>query len=433
MLAMRARRLGTSRRLLHSAWTGTQPLAADPILGMTAAYVEDTHVSKVNVGQGLYRDDEGKPFVLASVKEAEARVASALMEGRGNKEYLPIEGHATFRKLSARLVLGESSPAIQEERVATLQTISGTGALSVAANTLQQVAGIKEIHVPDPTWSNHHQIFGAAGLAIKSYPYLDASTGTTLDFGSMAAYLRDDARVPSGSAVLLHACAHNPTGIDPSTEQWEELSRIFVERGLTAVFDSAYQGYASGDLEADARAVRIFEAAGVLPVVCQSYAKSMGLYGERLGAVNFLCSSRDEAVALMSQVKQKVIRPVYSSPPLHGAQLAALVLGEASLFSVWQDELNLMAERVRRMRRELRDALRANGTPSPGGGEWSQLTDQIGMFSFTGLSSGHVDALRERHHVYMTRDGRMCMAALKPGDVAYVAEAMRQVMLRSST
>ena len=210
------------------------------------------------------------------------------------------------------------------------------------------------------------------------------------------------------------------------------LAYLCRERGLTAVFDSAYQGYASGDLEADARAVRIFEAAGVLPVVCQSYAKSMGLYGERLGAVNFVLEPGRGSCAHVAGKAEGHPAGLFVATAAR-AQLAALVLGEASLFTMWQDELNLMAERVRRMRIELRDALRANGTPSPGGGEWSQLTDQIGMFSFTGLSSAHVDALRERHHVYMTRDGRMCMAALKPGDVAYVAEAMRQVMLRSST
>jgi aspartate aminotransferase len=415
-----ARRLplsATAHRRHWSVWAGTQPLAPDPILGMTAAFVEDPHPSKVNVGQGLYRDDDGQPYVLSSVKEAEDRVAAALRDGRGNKEYLPIEGHAAFRRLSAELVLGKSSAGLAEDRVATLQTISGTGALAVAASALRQVGGIAEIYVPLPTWSNHHQIFAAAGLAVKSYPYLNEATGTTLDFSAMAGCLRDESAVPEGSSVLLHACAHNPTGIDPTPAQWEELAGIFAARRLTALFDSAYQGYASGDLDADAHAVRTFEAAGVLPVVCQSYAKSMGLYGERLGAVNFVCATSGERDALLSQVKQRVVRPVYSSPPLHGAQLATEVLGDATLFAQWQQELQLMAGRVRRMRTELREALLANGTPAPDGGKWEHITDQIGMFAYTGLSAAHVDALRERHHVYMTRDGRCCMAALKPGDV----------------
>jgi len=242
------------------------------------------------------------------------------------------------------------------------------------------------------------------------------------------ATLSDDDAVPAGSAVLLHACAHNPTGIDPTPTQWERLASVFADRRLVALFDSAYQGYASGDLAADAASVRLFEAAGVLPIVCQSFAKSMGLYGERIGAVNFVCASPAEAAALLSQVKQGIVRPAYSSPPLHGAQLAATVLGDSALFAQWEGELQLMAGRVKRMRLDLASELRRISAPAPDGGAWEHITDQIGMFAFTGLLPEHVDALRLEHHVYMTRDGRMCMAALKPGDVAYVAEAMRKVL-----
>ena len=420
------RALRTGGQPLRALWTGVQPLPADPILGMTAAFVEDTSPQKVNVGQGLYRTDEGTPFVLASVKEAESRVANDLASGRGNKEYLPIEGDANFRRLTAQLVLGEESAAIVDGRVATLQTISGTGAVSVAASALRQVAGIREIYLPDPSWSNHQQILKASGLEVKTYPYLDHATGTTLDFEAMHEALRTS--VAEGSAVLLHACAHNPTGIDPTAEQWTALASTFASRGLIALFDSAYQGYASGDLDADAQAVRLFERAGVLPIVCQSYAKSMGLYGERIGAVNFVCASASEAAAVMSNVKTKVIRPVYSSPPLHGAKLASLVLSDAGLFAQWKMELLVMAGRVRRMREQLAAELVRIGAPSPDGGSWQHITSQIGMFAYTGLSAAHVDELREAHHVYMTRDGRMCMAALKPGDVGYVAAAMKEVL-----
>ena len=264
-------------------------MPADPILGMTAMFLEDKDAKKVNLGQGVYRTDEGKPYVLSSIKEAEGRVASELQSGRTFKEYLPIEGDATFRKLSAELVFGAGSAALREGRVATMQTISGTGAVSVAASTLRLVGGFTEIYLPEPSWSNHAQIFGAAGLEVRSYPYLDKRTGTTLDFEAMHKALAT--MVPAGSAVLLHACAHNPTGVDPTPEQWKVLAGTFAKRGLLAVFDSAYQGYASGDLDADAASVRCFEAAGVLPIVCQSYAKSMGLYGERVGAVNFVTAS----------------------------------------------------------------------------------------------------------------------------------------------
>jgi len=401
-------------------------MPADPILGMTAMFLEDKFPKKVNLGQGVYRTDEGKPYVLSSIKEAEGRVASELQSGRTFKEYLPIEGDATFRKLSAELVFGAGSAALREGRVATMQTISGTGAVSVAASTLRLVGGFTEIYLPEPSWSNHAQIFGAAGLEVRSYPYLDKRTGTTLDFEAMHEALAT--MVPAGSAVLLHACAHNPTGVDPTPEQWEVLAGTFAKRGLLAVFDSAYQGYASGDLDADAASVRCFEAAGVLPIVCQSYAKSMGLYGERVGAVNFVTASAAEAAAVLSNVKQRVVRPVYSSPPLHGARLASLVLGDPALAAAWRAELLVMAGRVRRMRAELAAALVRLGAPAPDGGRWEHLTAQIGMFAYTGLSAQHVDALRERYHVYMTRDGRACMAALKPDDVEYVAGAMNKVL-----
>jgi aspartate aminotransferase len=234
--------------------------------------------------------------------------------------------------------------------------------------------------------------------------------------------------VPSGAAVLLHACAHNPTGIDPSADQWELLADVVAERGLVALFDSAYQGYASGDLDSDAASVRAFEAAGVLPIVCQSYAKSLGLYGERIGAVNFLCADADETDAVMSQVKQRCIRPLYSSPPLHGARLAATVLGDEELFELWRGELAIMAGRVKSMRALLEDALHKLGAPPPAGSDgWAHITSQIGMFAYTGLSADDVDMLREEHHIYMTRDGRMSMAALKPGDVEYVAAAIARV------
>jgi len=409
----------------HSAWQGTQAVPADPILGLVAAFKADAAPRKVNLAQGAFRTDEGLPLVLPSVVEAERRVSSALASGAIDKEYLPIEGDATFRTLSAKLIFGDESAALAEGRCATLQTLSGTGAVSVAAAALCRMAGARTIHVPDPSWGNHGHIFRSAGLEVQNYAYLDHRTGTTLDFDGMRAALSG---LPRGSVVLLHACAHNPTGIDPSGEQWQELAELFAGRGLVALFDSAYQGYASGDLDADAASVRAFEAAGVLPVACQSYAKSLGLYGERIGAVNFVCASREEAEAVLSTVKQTIVRPAYSSPPLHGARLAAEVLGDAALFAQWRGELRGMANRVHRMRVLLADALRAEGAPSPDGGDWGHVVDQIGMFAYTGLSASHVDSLRERHHVYLTRDGRMSMAAMKPADIEYVARAVRSVL-----
>jgi aspartate aminotransferase len=231
------RRLSTA--VVASAWRATPPLPADPILGLVAAFKEDAAAKKVNVAQGAYRTDEGSPFVLSSVKEASARVAAALAAGELDKEYLPIEGHAEFRRLSAGLVFGPESAALREGRCATLQTISGTGAVSVAASTLRLIGGFEDIYVPDPSWGNHQHILGSAGLTVRPYTYLDKATGTSLDFEGMSA---DLAALPAGSAVLLHACAHNPTGIDPTPQQWEALAAIFVQNRLLPVFDSAYQG-----------------------------------------------------------------------------------------------------------------------------------------------------------------------------------------------
>ena len=250
----------TLSALAASAWHATAHLPADPILGLVAAFKEDTAPQKVNLAQGAYRTDAGTPFVLASVKEAERRVAADLRDGLSDKEYLPIEGHAAFRRLSAELVLGGESPSLREGRVATLQTLSGTGALSVAAAALRRVGGIEDIFVPSPSWGNHQPIFTGAGLRVHAYSYLD-ERGTGLDFEAMA---RELAALPEGCAVLLHACAHNPTGVDPSAEQWARLAQLFVGRRVLVLFDSAYQGYASGDLDADAAAVRLFEKAGLL-------------------------------------------------------------------------------------------------------------------------------------------------------------------------
>jgi len=408
-----------------TAWHGVQTLPADAILGLVAAFKEDAAPVKVNVAQGAYRTDEGVPFVLTSIKEAERRVAADLQEGKIDKEYLPIEGDARFRALSARLALGENSPSIADGRVVTLQTISGTGAVNIAAASLKTIAGKADIWLSNPSWGNHAHIFKSLGFNVHQYTYLDQKTGTTLDFDGM---VQDLSALPKGSTVLLHACAHNPTGIDPNHEQWETLANLFLERELVAFFDSAYQGYASGNLDADAASVRIFEKAGVFPIVCQSYAKSMGLYGERIGAVNFVCSSQEEAGALMSQVKQGVVRPIYSSPPLHGARLATHVLGDPVLFSKWCEELLIMSGRVQSMREQLAEELRRVGAPAPDGGNWSHITDQIGMFAFTGLSPSHVDELRTQFHIYMTRDGRMSMAGLKSSDIPYVAQKMKQIL-----
>jgi aspartate/tyrosine/aromatic aminotransferase len=371
---------------------------------------------------GAYRTNEGEPLVLDVVREAEKSIAH---DKSLNKEYMGVEGLPDFLNLSARFVFGDNSPGVNEGRVAKVQTLSGTGSLRVAAEFLEKFASSKDIYLPNPSWGNHAKVMAAAGLSVKQHRYLD-DAGTGLDFEGMCFDLES---IPDDSTVLLHACAHNPTGVDPEPEQWQKLSEIFARKKLLPFFDSAYQGYATGDPDADAYSVRLFESQGLLPMVAQSYAKNMGLYGERVGALNVMCSSTDEADAVVSQLKYTVIRPMYSSPPLHGARLAAKVLGDPAMRSSWLEELQGMANRIHTMRSELAEELARIEVPPPGNNkDWSHITKQIGMFAYTGLSAEVVDELLASHHVYLTRDGRMSIAGLKPADIKYTAEAIKQAI-----
>jgi len=389
-------------------------------LGLVARFKADPDPRKVGLAQGAYRTDEGEPWALPSVREAERRVVARAED----KEYLPVEGHAGFRELTARFALGDESSAIREDRLACVQTLSGTGALRCAADFLKVVAGVDTVWVPIPTYGNHPRIFRTAGLSIRQYSYIDGH-GTGLDYAGMLESLRE---APRGDAVLLHACAHNPTGVDLSAEQWRELSMLFRERGLVPIFDSAYQGFASGDPVADAISMRMFVDAGIERVIiCQSYAKSMGLYGERVGALLVLCGDTAEQRAVLSQLKQTIVRPMWSSPPLHGARVAAELLGDADLMKAWCRDLRTMAGRMKRMRGLLASELRRIEAP----GDWGHIERQIGMFAFTGLTADHVAALKDRYHIYLTTDGRMSIAGLKPGDISYVAAAIKEVLMES--
>jgi len=389
---------------------------ADPILGLVAAFKTDTAPRKVNLAQGAYRTEEGQPFVLPAVREAEERVVAAGYD----KEYLGVEGNIEFLKAAAAFAFGSDSDVL-DGRIAAVQSLSGTGALRLAADTLKLIGGVDKIYLSSPSWGNHQKIFGAAGLEVGSYRYLDyGSGGTAIDFDGMA---EDIAGLPDGSAVLLHACAHNPTGVDPTAEQWRVLAPIFKEKGLFPLFDSAYQGYASGDPVKDAYSIRLFQDEGMPNgmMVCQSFAKSMGLYGERVGAFNVVTDSEATAEALMTRIKAQVVRPNYSSPPLHGARLAALVLNDNELNGKWMVDLKMMSKRIIAMRSQLVAELQRLKTPCPGKGDWSHVTDQIGMFAFTGLTEPEVAFLREEFSIYLTADGRASLAGLSGKDVAYVA------------
>ncbi|KAL9252546.1 Aspartate aminotransferase, cytoplasmic-like protein [Drosera capensis] len=360
----------------------------DPILGVTVAFNKDTSPVKLNLGVGAYRTEEGKPLVL--------NVSS-------KKEYLPIVGLADFNKSSAKLILGSDSPAVLENRVATVQCLSGTGSLRVGSEFLARHYHQRVIYVPLPTWGNHLKVFHFGGLEVKSYRYYDPTT-RGLNFQGL---LEDLNSAPSGAIVLLHACAHNPTGVDPTLAQWEEIRKLMRSKGLLPFFDSAYQGFASGSLDADAQSVRIFVADRGECFVAQSYAKNMGLYGERVGALSIVCKTADVASRVESQLKL-VIRPMYSNPPIHGASIVATILKDRDMYDEWTVELKAMADRIISMRKQLFDALTARGTP----GDWSHIIKQIGMFTFTGLNAEQVSFMTREYHIYMTSDGRISMAGL---------------------
>ncbi|PIM99000.1 Aspartate aminotransferase/Glutamic oxaloacetic transaminase AAT1/GOT2 [Handroanthus impetiginosus] len=384
----------------------------DPILGVTVAYNKDPSPVKLNLGVGAYRTEEGKPLVLNVVRKAEQTLVN---DSSRVKEYLPIVGLADFNKLSAKLILGADSPAIQENRVATVQSLSGTGSLRVGAEFLARHYHERTIYIPQPTWGNHPKVFGLGGLSVKTYRYYDPAT-RGLNFQGL---LEDLGSAPSGSVVLLHACAHNPTGVDPTPEQWEQIRQLIRSKALLPFFDSAYQGFASGSLDTDALSVRMFVADGGECFVAQSYAKNMGLYGERVGALSIVCSSADVASRVESQLKL-VIRPMYSNPPIHGASIVATILKDRTLFQEWTIELKAMADRIISMRHQLFEALRSRGTP----GDWSHIIKQIGMFTFTGLNSEQVAFMTKEYHIYMTSDGRISMAGLSSKTVPHLADAI---------
>nr|XP_043606298.1 aspartate aminotransferase, cytoplasmic [Erigeron canadensis] len=384
----------------------------DPILGVTVAYNKDPSPVKLNLGVGAYRTEEGKPLVLNVVRKAE----NLLVNDRTRvKEYLPIVGLADFNKLSAKLILGEDSHAIRGNLVTTVQCLSGTGSLRVGAEFLARHYYQHTIYIPNPTWGNHTKIFNLAGLTVKTYRYYDPAT-RGLNFQGLQ---EDLGSAPSGAIVLLHACAHNPTGVDPTLEQWEQIRRLIRSKSLLPFFDSAYQGFASGSLDKDAQSVRMFVGDGGECFIAQSYAKNLGLYGERVGALSIVCRAADVASRVESQLKL-VIRPMYSNPPIHGASIVATILKDRNLYHEWTLELKAMADRIITMRKQLFDALSARGTP----GDWSHILKQIGMFTFTGLNTKQVAFMTKEYHIYMTSDGRISMAGLSSRTVPHLADAM---------
>lgn len=403
-----------------NAWRNVPLGPPDAILGITEAFRADPSSQKINLGVGAYRDDSGNPFVLSSVKRAEER----LLKSGANHEYTGIAGVPEFLSLTAKLALGGGCSALAEGRVAVVQSISGTGALRLAGEFIRRFYNFNSqqhtstVYIPTPTWGNHPNVFRDSGLSVSTYRYLDAKTNA-LDWNGMR---EDVAKLAPGSVLLLHACAHNPTGIDPTAEQWSELSGLAKQRQLLCLFDMAYQGFASGDPEHDALSLRKFISDGNAVILCQSFAKNMGLYGERAGAVSVICSSPEEKEAVMSQLRI-IVRPMYSNPPIHGAKIVATVLGDPELHALWLEEVRMMASRIISMRTALRSGLEREGSKRC----WRHITDQIGMFCYTGLGASQVEQLTEKFHVYLTRDGRISIAGINAGNVEYLAKAIHAV------
>lgn len=398
-----------------SWWTNVQMGPPDAILGITEAFKKDTDAKKINLGVGAYRDDNGKPFVLSSVTEAERQI----LDEKLDHEYAGIAGVPEFCKKAIELALGDCSEVIKESRNATVQSISGTGALRIGGAFLSKFfPGSKDIYVPQPTWGNHIPIFSHSGLSVKYYKYYDP---TTVGFDFKGA-CEDLTKMPDKSIVVLHACAHNPTGIDPKCEEWAELSNIFKKKNHFAFFDMAYQGFASGDVDKDAFAVRHFIDEGHQIALCQSFAKNMGLYGERIGAFTIVSPSKEEADRVMSQLKI-IVRPMYSNPPIHGARVVQKILSQPKLKATWLGEVKLMADRIITMRTSLKDKLAKEGSSK----KWSHITDQIGMFCYTGLKPEQVERLTKEFHVYLTKDGRVSMAGVTSKNVDHLAHSIHQV------
>jgi len=387
----------------------------DGILGIAQNFKACTAEKKVNLVIGAYRTEEGEPWVLPSVKAAEQR----LIDRNENKEYATQAGVPAFVEHALRFAYGDASEPLKSGCIAAVQALSGTGALWLASQFyLKFLPKGTEVHISDPSWGNHAGILKTCAIATKTYRYLDRAS-QTLDFDG---FLADIHAAPPRSVFLLHACAHNPTGIDPTPAQWAQVSQAIKAKQHHVLMDSAYQGFASGDAEADAAALRAFVADGHSLLLAQSFAKNFGLYGERTGTLSAVCRSPAEAKAVLSQLKI-LVRTAYSSPPIHGAKLVAEVLGDPALSAQYYQECASMATRIKEMRSLLAAALKKAGSTL----DWSHVVSQIGMFAFTGLTPEEVDTLAAEHHIFCTRDGRFSMAGVNAKNVEYVAACVHAV------
>lgn len=397
-----------------SLFAAVEMAPRDPILGLNEAFNAETNPKKVNLGVGVYYGDDGKIPLLAAVKAAE----KARLEAMPPRGYQPIEGTPAYNQAVQKLLFGEGSPLLAEGRVITAQCLGGTGALKVGADYLKRLLPEAKVYISDPSWENHRQLFEAAGFEVQDYPYYDA-TSRGVNFAAMKSCLLG---LPAKSIVVLHACCHNPTGADLTTDQWKEVVAAIRERNLVAFIDMAYQGFADG-IEPDAVALELFAESGLQFFVSSSFSKSFSLYGERVGALSIVTAGKDESARVLSQVK-RVIRTNYSNPPTHGGAVVAAVLSSPELRKMWEDELAGMRDRIRAMRTGLVDNLKGRGVAQ----DYSFVIKQRGMFSYTGLSAAQVERLKNEYGIYAVSTGRICLAALNSRNIDYVADAIAAVL-----
>ena len=396
-----------------SFFSNVELVPGDPILGLTEAYNADSRTTKVNLGVGIYYDEQGRIPLLKAVQQVEQSLAAAARP-RG---YLPIDGLPAYTQATRELLFGKDSPLLAEGRVATTQTVGGSGALRVGAELLRKLLPHATLALSNPSWENHRAVFSAAGFEVVDYTYFDAATHG-VDFAGMLADLQ---QLQPGTTVLLHACCHNPTGADLTVAQWKQVAQVLKERQLFPFIDMAYQGFDKGIAE-DAAAIGVLVDAGIDSfVVASSYSKSFSLYGERVGALSIVAPSGEQARAVQSQVK-RIIRTIYSSPSAHGASLVAGVLTSPELRALWEEELGQMRERIHALRGGLVAKLRELGKP-----EFGFINDQAGMFSYSGLDKAQVERLREEFGIYAVGTGRICVAALNQVNLEYVARAVATV------
>ncbi|MFA7438435.1 aromatic amino acid transaminase [Castellaniella sp.] len=399
---------------MSSIFAAVELAPRDPILGLNEQFKADTRPTKVNLGVGVYTDDHGHIPLLEAVRRAEKQ----LYERAEPRNYLPIDGIPGYNQGAQKLLLGQDSPLVSEHRSLTVQTLGGTGALKVGADFLKQILPGAQVAISRPSWANHEALFTAAGFPVIQYAYYDAATHG-LDFNGMLTSLR---QLAPGTIVVLHACCHNPTGVDPTIEQWGQIADLLQEKQLVPFLDIAYQGFGAG-LEEDAAVVRLFAGRGFTLFISSSFSKSFSLYGERVGALTLVTAGDDESTRVLSQLK-RVIRTNYSNPPTHGGALVATVLNSPELYALWADELAAMRERIRQMRQQFVEKLQACGVQQ----DFSFVRQQRGMFSFSGLTTEQVRRLRDEFGIYAVDSGRICVAALNTGNIDYVAQSIATVL-----